>query len=568
MNLTKGAIKSLFQNFEDKQDRTLDITVQVTKASEPKETKSVVLQTLKLHDGQHVSMTCIYTFKGDNPKELRDNDIIRVSLVKFQTQNKGDKKKICFLNKFDVLSNANMVIGNPIELSESEILGSNKEVHQNYDETHTDYMELRALSTFSKDFTIKVRCNKKTDMKHYKNAKGDGNLFSFVVIDSTGTEMQVTCFNKVAQDIYNTINEGHVYRIKGGSVKMNDRKYNAINNDYKLILDEFSEVVCLGDTADNDIPYITYDFTPIKDIESLNAGRSVDIIAKVISCEDKRTIRTKSDKEMNLRKIKVGDDSGYIIEFTLWNEHADASIAEGDYIGVKNAKVGDFNGKNLGTVSDTTISIKPDCDRLQIVQNYFNNNAESLKQIKGTTEVNRNYETCFIKEMKNELDTITDGNYPFYKFLGTLSSLPLRDRNFYKACPECKKKVVEDGYGYKCESCNKNIDEPNLTYTLSLCFKDGTDQVWVDLFGALGEKLLNKTAKEYSVMHEQGNEDELNKMIKAATFRKYLITVKPKIDSYNDQMRKRYSLIRLDLVEDTNDLMRERNKLLQKVLGL
>lgn len=80
-------------------------------------------------------------------------------------------------------------------------------------------MKLHDLYTFNKNFTIKVRCIKKTEMKDSNNKNEVRNLYSFIVNDKTKTEIQVTCFNKVAQNIYNTINEEHVNRIKGGCVK-------------------------------------------------------------------------------------------------------------------------------------------------------------------------------------------------------------------------------------------------------------------------------------------------------------------------------------------------------------
>lgn len=67
---------------------------------------------------------------------------------------------------------------------------------------------------------------------------------------------------------------------------------------------------------------------------------------------------------MNFQKIKLVDDSSFFIEFTLWNENANASIAEGDYVGVKRVKVVNFDRENLNTVPYKTISIEPTLKRL------------------------------------------------------------------------------------------------------------------------------------------------------------------------------------------------------------
>jgi DNA-directed RNA polymerase subunit RPC12/RpoP len=40
------------------------------------------------------------------------------------------------------------------------------------------------------------------------------------------------------------------------------------------------------------------------------------------------------------------------------------------------------------------------------------------------------------------------------------------DKMYYNACPACKKKVLDEPAGYRCEPCNKVYQNMNPTYTL------------------------------------------------------------------------------------------------------
>ena len=114
--------------------------------------------------------------------------------------------------------------------------------HHDFDNRKEDmsiYTSLKHLTTFSRDFIILVRVIKKSEIKHFKSPN-QGKLFYFIVLDNDGSEMQCTCFNKAVDKFFNEISEGKVYEIKGGYVKINDKKFTTIKNDYKIVIDENS----------------------------------------------------------------------------------------------------------------------------------------------------------------------------------------------------------------------------------------------------------------------------------------------------------------------------------------
>ena len=48
---------------------------------------------------------------------------------------------------------------------------------------------------------------------------------------------------------------------------------------------------------------------------------------------------------------------------------------------------------------------------------------------------------------------------------------------FYLGCPVCKKKVVDDGQGYRCEKCMKTHEDAVPTYNFSIRVSDCTDSM-------------------------------------------------------------------------------------------
>ena len=74
------------------------------------------------------------------------------------------------------------------------------------------------------------------------------------------------------------------------------------------------------------------------------------------------------------------------------------------------------------------------------------------------------------------------------------------DKGFsYTACLGCKKKVQGD----RCEKCGEGKGTKE-TYTFSIQVSDGTDAIWVHIFGEEGEKLLGKLAGELKEDREDG----------------------------------------------------------------
>ena len=75
--------------------------------------------------------------------------------------------------------------------------------------------------------------------------------------------------------------------------------------------------------------------------------------------------------------------SGYSIDITLWGEHFQIEgvelanlrgLATPPDVAIKGDCVTDFNGKTVGTISNTSIFINPNIEETMVFQRWFHDN--------------------------------------------------------------------------------------------------------------------------------------------------------------------------------------------------
>lgn len=68
------------------------------------------------------------------------------------------------------------------------------------------------------------------------------------------------------------------------------------------------------------------------------------------------------------------------------------------------------------------------------------------------------------------------------------------DKIYYLSCPDCRKKVIEEATGWRCENCNKIQLTNTPTYMLSARLLDTSGGVYICFPRELGEPILNGMA--------------------------------------------------------------------------
>ena len=98
-------------------------------------------------------------------------------------------------------------------------------------------MPLKALNTFARDWTIKARISQKSELRQTKNG---GKLCKIELVDKYGTQIEGTFFNDSAEKFDPILKENLVYTFSNGTVRLANKKFTSIKNDYCLVFEKYS----------------------------------------------------------------------------------------------------------------------------------------------------------------------------------------------------------------------------------------------------------------------------------------------------------------------------------------
>ncbi|XP_034938170.1 replication protein A 70 kDa DNA-binding subunit isoform X2 [Chelonus insularis] len=399
---------------------------------------------------------------------------------------------------------------------------------------------IAALSPYQNKWVIKVRVASKTGIKNWSNSRGEGKLFNMLLVDESG-EIRCTGFTDVVDKFYDMLEVGKVYYLSRGLLKPANKAFNNTNNDYEMNLTTDTEILLCHDTAD-DIPMLTYNFTPISEIEALPKDQIIDVLGVVKSHSGVQVLTARSTgRELHKRDLNLVDITNTLITLSLWGQQADEfEASENSIVAAKGVKIGEFNnGKNLSVISSSVIQVEPDIPEAHSLRGWYNTvgqneEAKSLSKAGGSGP---NAEWATLQE-GHDKSLASPENSPVFLCKAAIS-LIRSDRALYKACPveTCKKKVVDQSNGmFRCEKCQREF--PNFRYRLltNLHIADWSSNQWVTAFGEESEKILGMTSQELGELNEN-QPDQYNDKFAEVAFIPFLFKLSLRMETYADEAR-------------------------------
>ena len=334
---------------------------------------------------------------------------------------------------------------------------------------------IAALNPYQGRWTIKARITAKGDIRRFHNAKGDGKVFSFDLLDADNGEIRATCFNNVVDQFYDRIEVGKVYLITKGSLKAAQKTYNHLKNDWEIFLESSSTIEpCLDEDAS--IPQQVFDFKPISEVENTENNAMIDIIGVVVSINPSSTILRKNGIETQKRTLQMKDKSGRSVEVTMWGGFCNkegqqlqdlCDSGQNPVLAVKAGRVSDFSGKSVGTISSTQMLINPDIPAARQVREWFDQDGKHS----ATVSISREGGTGLRADLRKTVSAIKDeglgrGDKPDWITVRA-TVFYVKPENFcYTACPlevngkQCMKKVTNNGDGtWRCDRCDRSVPE-------------------------------------------------------------------------------------------------------------
>ncbi len=212
-------------------------------------------------------------------------------------------------------------------------------------------------------------------------------------------------------------------------------------------------------------------------VENIVPGmRRVDVKAKVVDITDMNTFERDDGEDGKVQNIVLGDETG-TIRMSLWDEQTDVTekVDVGDSIHISGAYSREDNRGNaeLRIGNDTQMEM-------------LDEDLGEVKQERSSSGGGQ-HERVNISEVMNENMN--------YEVAGTVVEL-YTDNPFYKACPECNKKVQDEGGDYECAEHGEVEIQYNLI--LSAIVDDGYGNIRTVFFRDRAKELLGAEDEEFN----------------------------------------------------------------------
>ncbi|XP_023762103.1 replication protein A 70 kDa DNA-binding subunit B [Lactuca sativa] len=436
---------------------------------------------------------------------------------------------------------------------------------------------LASLNPYQGNWTIKVRVTAKGNMRTYKNAKGEGCVFNVELTDEDGTQIQATMFGEAARKFFEVFQMGKVYYISKGTLKVANKQYKTVQNDYEMTLNEYSQV----EEAVNEVAFIPetkFSFVPIDQLGPyVNQKELVDVIGVVQSVSPTMSIRRKIDNEsVAKRDIVIADDTKKTVVISLWSDLATDlgqrlldMADESPVVAIKSLRVSDFQGVSLSTVSKSIIEINPETPDSQKLKSWYSTEGKetSMEAVGSGLSPSMKAGGRSLYSDRVTLDQITSNpslgeeKPVFYSTRASMSLIKPDQTMWYRACKTCKKKVTEAiGSGFWCEGCQKNEDNCSLKYILAAKFSDVSGGAWFSVFNDEAEKIIGCSADELDSLKSQGDGSDYQLQLKKATWVPLLFRVSVQPREYNNEKRQRItvrSVAPVDFAAESKFLLEE-----------
>ncbi|KAJ0776976.1 putative replication factor A protein [Helianthus annuus] len=431
---------------------------------------------------------------------------------------------------------------------------------------------LASLNPYQGNWTIKVRLTSKGNMRHYKNARGEGCVFNVELTDEDGTQIQATMFNEAARKFFDVFEMGKVYYISKGTLKVANKQFKTVQNDYEMTLNENSQV----EEAVNEaafIPETKFNFVPIDQLGPyVNQKELIDVIGVVQSVSPTMSIRRKIDNEsIPKRDITIADDTKKTVVVSLWNVLATDlgqklldMADESPVVAIKSLRVSDFQGVSLSTVNKSIIEVNPNSPDSEKLKSWFQSEGKETNMESIGSNLNGGRSMYADRVTLNQItsnSSLGEEKPVWYSIRACMSMIRSDQAMYYQACKTCYKKVTEDvGSGYWCQACQKNDSDCSLRYILSAKFSDASGGAWLSVFSDEAEKLIGCSATELHNLKSQDDGSEYETQLKKATWVPYLFRVMVAQKEYNNEKKQRItvkSIAHVDFAAESKFLLEE-----------
>jgi replication factor A1 len=360
---------------------------------------------------------------------------------------------------------------------------------------------IKELSPYSSRWKIRARVSSLGSVRTFQNRSsgGEGRLLNLEVMDKTG-HLRCTVWGDAIERFGRVLAEGRNYEFVNGKVKQAQQKFNP-GAQYELSFDEHSEIAEVDEGA---VPPVQYVFTRIDALQEAAVGSEVDVVGVVRMIGDESEFLSKAGKPCRKRTIALMDESGMLVELTLWHEvidkYAERLAAPGTkVVCVRGVKVHDFNGRSLSTVQSTMMDFGAQEPRAVAIRAWWHTTGRTVRPVPFTGV--RGGGTKGERVTLRDVRSVDVPGEQFFIVRVVVTQIPHERVPWYAACKTvlatgraCAKKVTEKApHEWECVEKHVNL-APLYRYMLAVKVADMTTGVMVRGFDEVGEAVLGRSA--------------------------------------------------------------------------
>jgi len=554
---------------------------------------------LKINDGQFENQYVMYA--GSKNEDIKPMAIVTAMKWEMGSRATGNNKTVLTISSAKVIHTADEVssklgtpspwkIGDPVPAGLlKKAIPSGKE-NTKPSGSSGRYVAIQTLTPYMNKWTIKGRVTQKDKtMRTWKNAKGEGCLFGFVIADET-CDMKVTSFKEEAEKFFPMIEKGKVYQISNGQLKNKNKNYNTTQQDYELTLSKISTIEeVFGDS--DDVPTQIYDFKALNELENIvivkdATGRAerkvIDICAVVKEAGEVNTIHIKSqDKDLAKRELTLVDDSSRSVKCTLWGDEANNfdQMNVGSVVALKGASLSDFGGRSIsvGQATDIAWGLRDDKRAEQLQDWWASTGGEGTFTPYGQGgsaggSGGGSNEWKFLNQVNPvAISQAGDGKPMYFTTKATVTFIS-KENPVYKGCSKtvqdrkCQKKLIDEGNGnYRCEKCDTSDAEFEYRLIMKAAIADDLGTHFVTFFQEQGSQLLHMDSQEFGRLFDDREQQdrEFDRVMSAPLFKELVLNNRATLDNWQDEQRCRVSVSKLaemNYAQHTERLLEEIKK--------
>ena len=556
--LQDGAIKKLY---ETPFDQAFHPLVQVIDL-QPLEGSRY---SMTISDGQY---SCRCVSSPELSPRIKSGEIKVLSVGNLNKYTKSTLKgSVCIvISEFGMLLTPTEVEGRPREIESGgsarmgETMGSvmQRDVAPR-GVSRDNYTPIKALSTFNTDWTIKARVTKKGDVKEWNNQRGSGKLFNLNLMDSMGDEISATFFNQGVDKYYPMLIENHVYVFCKGTVKLANRKFCTLQNEYQLSFDKGAEITEVQDDGSIDnIRFSLVGLNQLSDLAKRSGQTMVDICAVVTDIGEVVSFTSKKGEPLRKRVLTLVDDTNHSVEMTLWNDEVDNPALVGAEQPVvllaKGLKITEYNNLSLATDRNSSQVIynpvgMKEADHIFHWRDtrYNPTNQMTALSIHSSTG-GKTREFRLIRSIMDEWSTCSDTSQTgFYTIRAWINYIKTDGDTslWYPSCmnqDKCKKKMIKEDDMFHCDACNQSFQNCIYRYIVTLKVCDETGGLWMNVFDKDFADIVGITAQDLKEIHDR-NEEEFKDKVNNVVNLRYEWAVKATVTDNGQGPRVKYGAL-------------------------